>query len=93
MVLSWGKRQTESLTVQTGPNLPLIAGIELILESPSIFKAGFFYFFSLSESGSGRWWNPRWLELALFLQSDQEFLTGVWTLRLDLWPWVYTEWE
>ena len=55
--------------------------MKLIPEPLSIYNPGFvsfFYFISLCENLSGRCWNPRWLELAFFPKSDQEFITGVW---------------
>ena len=54
MTRSCEKRRTDNLTVQKVRVLPLIAGIKLIRESLSICNLGLFYFFSLSESGSGR---------------------------------------
>ena len=54
MTRSCEKRRTDNLTVQKVRVLLLIAGIKWIPESLSICNLGFFYFFSLSESGSGR---------------------------------------
>ena len=79
MTNSWEKHQADNLAEVwqfKQPELTLIAGIELILES--IFNPGFSLLCVPSESISESYWNPRWLELAFFPKSDQEFITTVW---------------
>ena len=77
----------QKLNSWNSPSLPLIAGIELSSESLSIFNPGIFYTFvpflkAVREDVE----THAALNLLFFPKSDQEFLTGVWNLRIfNLW--------
>ena len=75
----------QKLDISNSPSLPLIAPIELVSESLWIFNPGIFdTFFPLMKAVR----EDVETHAAFFPKSDQEILTGVWTLRIfNLWYW------